>query len=459
MAEPSGGDPFRRLRDEAARTTSGPRLQAMVEAALAGNEDLAGRPIGQLLQAAAGNPRAPAALLDRLSRESDPAVRLAVARHPAAPTDALVRLGWCDDEAVVEAVLERRELPPRVWRVLADARSPRLRLRLALHPEVPVQVLIDLANEGSGEIAAQAFMSPRMGDLGRRLFHAATDPRSSVDRLSALFARGGRLQRLAVLHRHCPVEVLVSLCDEAESELRAIVASHPRTPERVALRLLGDPAPTVRASAERRWSLRESLAEAREATTPPDRLEALAAEVTRDRYWRRCHWARLVAAALARHARAPAALRARLEDEGVAGALVVVLLREASAAAVAAAAERARGVVEVRGGAGGPLAVGRFAAAEDALEAMSDPTWSEIHAMARGVGVHAPPAASAGRGGEAAALEHAVRLAQSGSPGLVVTDVAGLAARGAFGAPAPFLPWARRGWTEAVLTWSIARVE
>lgn len=275
-------DEWRRLRELAGDLPLPPalasddlppdRLQAAIDNPVtppAWRDDLMGRlateEASALRRWVAEHPRAPRSVLEILSGDANPAVRLAALRpgmeplleaiealareamDPATSTDRLVVLAREPWSEVQRLVAEHPAVAPATLGELAGHPHREVRLAVVEHPSVPGDALASLAHDP--EVRSRVAAHPRtparvlheMG-TGRHANHRdsvdavlAANPRTPPDTLRRLLARSGEtpdgaVRRLICLHPATPPDMLQMLARSSTLEHPREILDHPSTP-------------------------------------------------------------------------------------------------------------------------------------------------------------------------------------------------------------------------------------
>lgn len=148
----------------AALFREGSRLAREVAAHLALPESIAracfdhpDRPVRSLLGHYARFPD----LLERMAREDDAGIRMAVARNESAPPDVLSRLAQDPVPGVRSDVAWNRSTPPSALEALADDEEPQVRKYVARNPTTPPAAQLLLAADPDQEVCFGLSRNPR----------------------------------------------------------------------------------------------------------------------------------------------------------------------------------------------------------------------------------------------------------------------------------------------------------
>ena len=229
--------------------------------------------------AAATDPLASPAALDRLARSNDEAVLYAVASHPNTSAEMLHRIGThpSNPEAARLAVAQNLQTSPALLLRLAQDRSDDVRSVAAAHPATPARVLAHLAVDPWLYVRAAVALHPSTPEqvLTNAVYHdhpfvqhhAAANPSLPPAALEILLSDSSRRRRAeAVLHPNASVEMVLPLATDRSFEVRRRVAHKRGMPAEVLDQLARDPRPEVRAAVA--WN----------ASTTKQALDALAAD-------------------------------------------------------------------------------------------------------------------------------------------------------------------------------------
>lgn len=155
-------------------------------------EDLLHNPRFRL--ALAESPHTPPALLEWLAEDEEQEVRLAVARNPATPTQALIALtaSWAGRLAVAC----NHCTPSQVLEILARDGDPDIRQALAANPNTPISVLVRLTRDPERAVRRKVALNPstpprlliwlaQQADPGLypALLHNSNTPKEALDTL------------------------------------------------------------------------------------------------------------------------------------------------------------------------------------------------------------------------------------------------------------------------------------
>jgi hypothetical protein len=189
----------------------------------------------------------PETVLIELASDRDVRVRVAVAKHPAAPLAALSRLAADSKRAVRLAVLESLGTPGDVASTIAEAmllsdadqdlHTALILTKRRIDLDLPLRV-----TEG----ALDRLSKSRVRDPDMRVV-VAGDQRSSSKTLSRLARSAERSVRQAVAtNPHTPEVVLGQLASDIDPNVRTVVARNPECPAIVLVALSHDQDPHVR---------------------------------------------------------------------------------------------------------------------------------------------------------------------------------------------------------------------
>lgn len=193
--------------------------------------------------------------------------RLNVAANPATPAVLLHRLVEQPCPAVL-VTLARRQHHPRVLRRLSMDTDPAVRLAVASNPATPTDVLSMLAGDDDPHVRDALCTNGTIAGL----FTAATDPTTSDDVLATIAAEPfTEMRRRVAGNPSAPANVVLKLAHDSSPHVRFAVASHPRMPLLGLLRLADDPLEYVCVVARERldkWEVADDGEDA-EGTEPP----------------------------------------------------------------------------------------------------------------------------------------------------------------------------------------------
>jgi hypothetical protein len=232
---------------------------------------------------AARHPNTPAPDLERLARDEDWQVRLAVAQNPRAQGGLLEALAADPDADVRKGVACHPGAGPAGLTVLAQDENLEVRLLVAAHPRAPAEVLHRLAGDDDEGVRQTARANPALpaGSLGAYRRAEALDATLDADFLAGLASRGlyaralaaqnpatpgrrlaelgqdpeWRVRQAAALNPALDAESLGRLAADPDRDVRQAVAGHPRAPRGVLARFLADPDENVRLAALRHPNL------------------------------------------------------------------------------------------------------------------------------------------------------------------------------------------------------------
>lgn len=221
---------------------------------------------GELRRASAGDERADATTLRRLSRSADVLVRCAVAKNPSAPEIVVRDLASDSDPTVRSAVATRDDLDSNLLEKLACDPEPEVRARVAANRKVSPSVLMELLADQDRKVGISAYRNdstpehykvefaaqmerewresaPSRKDLEEMVAStraetrlcAASDTRTPPDILLMLAGerRSVRVRRAAAGNPSASDTVLRSLAEDQDAEVRQAVAFNPSTPDDV----------------------------------------------------------------------------------------------------------------------------------------------------------------------------------------------------------------------------------
>lgn len=185
-----------------------------------------------------------------------------VAKDPRTPTATLVEMATRrslpldTDWDIRSAAIANPSLPVEVLLQLAEDRNASVRAWVGKNPRTPAHALARLAEDNDAMVRGEVANTPTTPfDLVKAL---ASDPDPTVRNAAIVnpalpedfilrHAEGDPLARQAVANNAAtPPSVLRGLANDAEKGVRASVGANPNTPEDVIAQLLGDPDPIVR---------------------------------------------------------------------------------------------------------------------------------------------------------------------------------------------------------------------
>jgi hypothetical protein len=237
-----------------------------------------------LLREAVGYDRnTPTCLLVLLARDSDLAVRLAVARNSAAPEEALIELRDAEDRSILLSIAGNRAMPPVLLQSLVETGDPDICAAIAENSSTPKDLLERFASDQNERVRAAVARNPAAptvllasladdkNDLVRQgvaenpatpatvLAHLYTDRNPQVlaslakrpDMIcevvcSFLFDVHGFVRLSAASNPILSRDLINCLSNDDDENLRAGVARNPSTPASVLTRLAQDPSWLVR---------------------------------------------------------------------------------------------------------------------------------------------------------------------------------------------------------------------
>jgi len=237
-----------------------------------------------LLREAVGYDRnTPTCLLVLLARDSDLAVRLAVARNSAAPEEALIELRDAEDRSILLSIAGNRAMPPVLLQSLVETGDPDICAAIAENSSTPQDLLERFASDQNERVRAAVARNPAAptvllasladdkNDLVRQgvaenpatpatvLAHLYTDRNPQVlaslarrpDMIcevvcSFLFDAHGFVRSSAASNPILSRDLINCLSNDDDENLRAGVARNPSTPASLLTRLAQDPSWLVR---------------------------------------------------------------------------------------------------------------------------------------------------------------------------------------------------------------------
>ena len=189
----------------------------------------------------AKNPLAPTQVLNRLSKDEDPAVRLDVAENLYAPTEALDRLSGDEFLWVRHGVACNPLTPTQVLDRLSEDENPWVRHGVACNPNTPTSVLTRLSEDENP-------------DVRRRVARHPNTPAEVLDRLSG--DEDSSVRQGVAVNLNAPAGVLTRLSKDQDPNVRWEVARNPNTPTEILTQLGEDQDPSV-------WRIAAQALEAR----------------------------------------------------------------------------------------------------------------------------------------------------------------------------------------------------
>lgn len=253
----------------------------------------------------AANPNTPPERLAGLAKSSGALVRSLVAKNPNTPTATLAQLinSYADEfaqnpvlplllldqpnffgalpEQAIQALARCRQLPeelysllvqthpytlartpllaPVLFPLLAASREPYVRERLALHKDLPVEILLRLARDQRMEVRRAASQHPSLpeeallalaDDKSQKVrFALVENPRTPLALRLRLLRSGDRRARKYLARKlDTPPALLAQLAQDFVTDIRLAAARNTQTPAESLAALASDPSKPVRAA-------------------------------------------------------------------------------------------------------------------------------------------------------------------------------------------------------------------
>lgn len=235
------------VRDAAWANPATPRGWVMTLEAVSRGEPVEADVLRELVDAgtwgrvaAARHPQTPVEQLRRFVKDRDWAVRGALAFNASSPADVLSLLGALEDVESRMALARHPNAPGELLlRILDD--DTRVRIAMAKHPDPPQEVLLRLALDGRAAVREAVAKHPKMPasmvdqlarlGVGPDLMHFTDpDPTLDPDIIDALSRMGGLGAQLAARHPATPRERLTFLATDGDPVLRMTAAKHANLP-------------------------------------------------------------------------------------------------------------------------------------------------------------------------------------------------------------------------------------
>jgi hypothetical protein len=191
----------------------------------------------------ARHPDSPVDLLATISSDLEWRVRSGLLDNPNTPESVIQTFldGPVADDVTAVRHLGRQQIPDADLDRLANSTDPEVRLALARHPAATSEVLGLLASDGRKEIRRLAADHPktRPADLALLLRAGSTadlmglsepDPSLPAEEIHSLLDGGVWVRQLAVRHPNTGAETLARLLCDREGKIREWAAVHPNLP-------------------------------------------------------------------------------------------------------------------------------------------------------------------------------------------------------------------------------------
>ncbi|MFI7430798.1 hypothetical protein ACIBPB_27765 [Micromonospora sp. NPDC049836] len=217
----------------------------------------------------AANPAVDEALIRAMADDTTYDVRRRLAHHPAVPLDVLVALAT--SAKIGPTLLPRiAAATPAEIGDLAASPVPAVRMLLAARPDLPRQIIDQLADDHDAKVLSAVASNPALSGAQLRTMVAAHGPRIAArvagnpacppDLLTQLARQAPPVRRALrhiAAHPNAPAEALVACL--ADERARRIAASHPALPAQTIIQLLADADTYVAAAAAANPSLPEAV--------------------------------------------------------------------------------------------------------------------------------------------------------------------------------------------------------
>lgn len=170
---------------------------------------------------AAYNPNAPPAILTQLAGDGDWRIRSLVARHPNTSPEILVQLSKDLDSTVRSEVAFNPHTPTRALvRLACEDQSQQVRRNAIANPNIPPEVLVQLAGDSNLQIREYVARNPRTPpQVLLQLVRSCTDPQELVS-----------MRHYVAKNPNTPVEVLIWLANDPVEFVRHEAARNPNAP-------------------------------------------------------------------------------------------------------------------------------------------------------------------------------------------------------------------------------------